>query len=74
MAACSATSGWCRRRASNEELVDGGYARPDVKYQTALNRDQIDACGRTRGWLKHIRLSRVFGPTVIDDGPELTLA
>jgi micrococcal nuclease len=38
----------------NEELVEGGYARaiayrPDVKYQSALNRDQTDARNYGRG-------------------------
>jgi micrococcal nuclease len=38
----------------NEELVEGGYARsisyrPDVKYQSALNRDQTDARNHERG-------------------------
>jgi micrococcal nuclease len=38
----------------NEELVEGGYARsisyrPDVKYQSALNRDQTDARNDGRG-------------------------
>jgi micrococcal nuclease len=38
----------------NEELVEGGYARairyrPDVKYQTALNREQSDAQHHQRG-------------------------
>ncbi len=38
----------------NEELVEGGYARairyrPDVKYQTALNREQSDAQHHERG-------------------------
>lgn len=38
----------------NEELVEGGYARaiayhPDVKYQSALNRDQTAARQQGRG-------------------------
>jgi micrococcal nuclease len=38
----------------NEELVAGGYARsmsyrPDVKYQSALNRDQTNARDHGRG-------------------------